>query len=152
MVGIIQLLKANTSQRLFNGIVALGLVVTIYLTSDYVYYSSNIRVHYKYYGLIIGMILYITQTILNSRLLNYITQVVFILLTAYILYSYVYAFFDENDLIMEKHNGILIKTWATFLKLSCALVIIWITKLIRPNNASIDVTNIKRTSRKKPKK
>lgn len=141
MVGIIQLLKAKNGQRLFNGIVALGLVVTIYLTSDYVYYSSNIRVHYKYNGLIIGMILYITQTILNSRLLNYITQAVFILLTAYILYSYLYAFFDENDLTMKKHNGILIKTWGTFLKLSCALVIIWITKLIRPNNASIDVTN-----------
>ena len=140
MTGILPFLKTKLGQCLINGVIALALALVFYLSMEYVYYSSNGRVHYKQYVLILGILLYTLQAIYSLRILNFITQVILMVLAIYTLYSYAYAFFDQEDLVMKKSYGILSKTWWTIVKLSCLLIAMWITYLIQPK-LKIDNTN-----------
>ena len=57
---------------------------------------------------------------------------------SYVLFTYFYSLFDENDIVIQKLNGVLIKSWETFVKLSILFSFLWFTIKIRPkkNNAS----------------
>jgi hypothetical protein len=95
-------------------------------------------VHYKYDLLKLIALIYLAQTILNKTWLNSITNGIYAILIGYVMYTYIYSYFDENDIVMQKEYGVLIKSWGTFVKLSILLIILWFTIKIRPikNNAS----------------
>lgn len=133
MPTILKKLSIQRTQRLTNGIISLVLFVWILSIQEHVYYSSGMREHYKFDVLLFMFGLYITQTILNKKWLNIILLTTYFFLLFYVFYSYVYAFFDENDNIINKQYGIVIKTWGTFLKCATLVTAIWITKRTRPN-------------------
>ena len=138
MRNLTQILSKGKNQRIINGIIFLILLIWIITKLRYVYYSSAIMVHYKYDLLKLIALIYLAQTILNKTWLNSITNGIYAILIGYVMYTYIYSYFDENDFVMQKEYGVLIKSWGTFVKLSILLIILWFTIKIRPikNNAS----------------
>jgi hypothetical protein len=133
-----QIFCKDKNQRIINGIIFLILLIWIIAKLKYVYYSSGIMVHYKYYLLKLIALIYLAQTFLNKTWINFITKGIYTLLMGYVLYTYIFSFFDENDVIIKKEYGFLIKSWETFVKFLILFIILWFTIKIRPikNNAS----------------
>jgi hypothetical protein len=133
-----QIVNKDKNQRIINGIIFLFLLMWIIAKLKYVNYASGLMVHYKYYLLKLIALLYLAQTILNKTWLNYITNSIYVILIGYVMYTYIYSYFDENDFYIQKEYGALIKTWGTFVKLSILFFILWFTIKLRPikNNAS----------------
>jgi hypothetical protein len=138
MQNLTEILSKDKNQRIINGIIFLFLLIWIIAKLKYVYYASGIMVHYKYDLLKFIALIYLAQTIFNKTWLNSITNGIYVILMVYVLYTYIYSFFDENDFVMQKEYGILIKSLETFVKLSILFIILWFTIKIRPikNNAS----------------
>ena len=138
MQNLTQILNKEKNQRIINGIIFLFLLVWIIAKLKYVNYASGLMVHYKYDLLKLIALIYLAQTILNKTWLNSITNGIYVILIGYVLYTYIYFYFDENDFYMQKEYGVLIKTWGTFVKLSILFFILWFTLKLRPikNNAS----------------
>ena len=72
------------------------------------------------------------QAFLNKKWLNSVLITMYSILIGYVLYTYVYAFFDVDDNVMNKQNGILIKTIQTLIKLAVLFTALWFTKKTRP--------------------
>jgi len=118
MQNLTQILNKEKNQRIINGIIFLFLLVWIIAKLKYVNYASGLKVHYKYDLLKLIALIYLAQTILNKTWLNSITNGIYVILIGYVLYTYIYSYFDENDFYMQKEYGVLIKSWVTFVKLS----------------------------------
>lgn len=138
MKNLTDLVGNDKNQRIVNGIIFLCLLIWIIAKLRDVSYASDIVVHYKYDLLKLVSLIYLAQTFLNRTWLNSITKGIYVALIVYVLYTYIYSFFDENDFVMQKEYGALIKTWGTFVKVSILFLILWFTNRIRPikNNAS----------------
>ena len=138
MQHLTNILRNDKNQRIINGIIFLCLLIWIIAKWRYVYNASDIMVHYKYDLLKLFAFIYLTQTILNKTWLNSITNILNAILIGYVLYTYFYSFFDENDFVMQKEYGVLIKSWGTLVKLSILFGILWFTIKMRPikNKAS----------------
>ena len=138
MQNLTQTLSKDKNQRIINGIIFLFLLVWIIAKLKYVNYAGGLMVHYKYDLLKLIALIYLAQTILNKPWLNSITISIYLILIGYVLFTYIYSYFDENDFYMHKEDGVLIKSWGTFVKLSILFFILWFTIKIRPikNNAS----------------
>ncbi len=132
MQNLTRILSNDKNQRIINGIIFLCLLIWIIAKLRYVYYASASMIHYKYDLLKLIALIYLAQTILNRTWLNSITNGIYALLMLYVMYTYIYSFFDENDFVMQKEYGVLIKTWGTFIKLSILFIILRFTKKIRP--------------------
>lgn len=133
MITVIKKLSLKRPHRIFNGIISFILFVWILTIRERVYYASGIREHYKFDLLLLVFSLYFMQTFLNKKWLNTALITVYSILIGYVFYSYVFALFDDNDNVMDKQNGVLIKTWGTLLKVSILSFAIWFTRSIRPN-------------------
>lgn len=131
-------LSIDKKQRMINGIIFLCLLAWIIAKLRYVYYASDITVHYKYDLLKLITLTYLAQTILNRNWLNSVIKGIYVALIIFVLCTFIYSFFDENDFVMQKEFGVLIKSWGTLVKLSILFIILWFTNKIRPvkNNAS----------------
>lgn len=131
-------LSNHKNQRMINGIIFLCLLAWIIAKLRYVYYASDILVHYKYDLLKLITLTYLAQTILNSNWLNSVIKGIYVALIIDVLGTFIYSFFDENDFVLQKEFGVLIKSWGTLVKLSILFIILWFTNKIRPvkNNAS----------------
>ncbi len=132
MRNLTQILSKDKNQRIINGIIFLILLIWIISKLRYVNLASDIRTHYKYDLLKLIALIYFAQTILNRIWLNSIALSIYVVLIGYIVYSYVYSFFDENDFVMQQEYGVLIKSWGTLIKLTLLIIIIWFTKKTRP--------------------
>lgn len=132
MVTIMKKLSLSRPQRLFNGIISLVLFVWILAIREHVYYASDLREHYKFELLLFLFGLYLMQAFLNKKWLNSVLITMYSILIGYVLYTYVYAFFDVDDNVMNKQNGILIKTIQTLIKLAVLFTALWFTKKTRP--------------------
>ena len=139
MRNLTHVLNKDKNQRIINGIIFLFLLVWIIAKLRYVYYASGIMVHYKYDLLKLIALIYLAQTILNKTWLNSITISIYLILTGYVMFTYMYFYIDENDFYWQKEYGILIKSCGTFVKLSILLIILWFTIKLRPikNNVLI---------------
>ncbi len=139
MRNLTHVLNKDKNQRIINGIIFLFLLVWIIAKLRYVYYASGIMVHYKYDLLKLIALIYLAQTFLNKTWLNSITISIYLILTGYVMFTYMYFYIDENDFYWQKENGILIKSCGTFVKLSILLIILWFTIKLRPikNNVLI---------------
>lgn len=139
MRNLTHVLNKDKNQRIINGIIFLFLLVWIIAKLRYVYYASGIMVHYKYDLLKLIALIYLAQTILNKTWLNSITISIYLILTGYVMFTYMYFYIDENDFYWQKEYGILIKSCVTFVKLSIILIILWFTIKLRPikNNVLI---------------
>ena len=132
MRNLTQILSKDKNQRIINGAIFLILFLWSISKLRFVHLSSDIRVHNKQDLLMLIALIYLTQTILNKLWLNFITNFIYILLIGYVVYSYVYAYFDNNDIVMRQEYGVLIKSWGTLVKLTILIVILWFTMKIRP--------------------
>jgi hypothetical protein len=132
MRNLTQILSKDKNQRIINGIIFLILLIWIISKLRYVHLASDIRTHYKYDLLKLIALIYFAQTILNRIWLNSIALSIYVVLIGYIVYSYVYSFFDENDFVMQQEYGVLIKSLGTLIKLTLLIIIIWFTKKTRP--------------------
>ena len=132
MRNLTQILSKDKNQRIINGIIFLILLIWIISKLRYVNLASDIRTHYKYDLLKLIALIYFAQTILNRIWLNSIALRIYVVLIGYIVYSYVYSFFDENDFVMQQEYGVLIKSLGTLIKLTLLIIIIWFTKKTRP--------------------
>lgn len=133
MSNFTDILRNDKNQRNINGFIFLCLLIWIITQLRYVYYASDIRVHNKYDLLKLVSLIYLAQTILNRTWLNFTTKGVYAALIVYVLYTYFYSFYDEDDFVMQKEYGVLIKSWGTFVKLSILLLLLWFTNKIKPN-------------------
>jgi hypothetical protein len=138
MRNLIQILSKYKNQRIINGIFFLFFLIWIIANLRYVNYASGTMVHYKYYLLKLIALIYLAQTIFNKTWINFILNCIYTILMSYVLFTYFYSLFDENDIVIQKLNGVLIKSWETFVKLSILFSFLWFTIKIRPkkNNAS----------------
>ena len=141
MRNLTQILNKEKNQRIFNGITFLILFIWIIFKLRYVHLASDIRLHYKYELLKLIALIYLVQTILNKTWLNSIALIIYVVLIGYIVYSYIYSFFDENDFVMQQEYGFLIKSSGTFIKLTLLIIILWFTKKTRP--ILINISNTK---------
>jgi hypothetical protein len=132
MQRLIQILSTDKNQRIINGLIFLILLFWITAKLKYVQYASGDMVHYKYYLLLLIALIYLSQTILNKTWINFITRGFYAILIGYVLCTYIYSFFDENDFVAHKEYGALIKSGQTFFKLAILSVILWFTITIRP--------------------
>ncbi len=127
MQRLIQILSTDKNQRTINGIIFLILLIWIIAKLKYVHYTSGDMVQYKYYLLQFIALIYLSQTILNKTWINFMTRGVYAILIGYVLCTYIYSFFDENDFVAHKEYGALIKSGQTFVKLAILSVILWFT-------------------------
>jgi len=132
MPRLIQILSTDKNQRIINGLIFLILLFWITAKLKYVHYASSDMVHYKYYLLLLIALIYLSQTILNKTWINFITRGFYAILIGYVLCTYIYSFFDENDFVAHKEYGALIKSGQTFVKLAILSVILWFTITISP--------------------
>jgi hypothetical protein len=132
MQRLIQILSTDKNQRIINGLIFLILLFWITAKLKYVHYASGDMVHYKYYLLLLIALIYLSQTILNKTWINFITRGFYAILIGYVLCTYIYSFFDENDFVAQKEYGALIKSGQTFVKLAILSVILWLAITIRP--------------------
>ena len=132
MQNLTQILSKAINQRIFNGVIFTILLIWIIAKLKYVHYSSGYDIHYKYDLLFIIALIYLSQTIFNKTWINSLTSGIYTILMGYVLYTLIYAFFDENDSAMQKEYGVLFKSWNTFAKLSILTIILWFTAKTRP--------------------
>lgn len=125
-------ISKDKNQRVINGTIFLILLIWIISKLKYVHLASDIMVHYKYDLLKLLALIYLVQSILNKAWLNFITYCIYALLIGHELYSYVYSYFDDNDFVMKKEYGFLIKSWGSLVKLTILIVILWFTSKIKP--------------------
>ncbi len=147
MHNLISLLKKDRNRRIINGIIFLGLLIWIIAKLKYVYTASDIRIHYKYDLIKLMTLIYLVQAIINKIWFNWIIKGIYVALMVYVLYSYIYSFFDKYEIALRGEYGIPIKTWGTFLKLLILLLILWFTNKLKPTKSN---TSNSRLS-KKPK-
>ncbi len=126
----------DKNQRIINGVIFLCLLVWILAKLRYVHLASDIMVHYKYNVLKIIALTYLTQSIINRNWLNFTIKAIYVSLTIYVLYTYIYSFFDTNDFVMQKEYGVLIKSAWTLLKVFLLCSFIWFTNKIQPMNTA----------------
>lgn len=132
MQRLIQILSTDKNQRTINGIIFLILLIWIIAKLKYVHYTSGDMVQYKYYLLQFIALIYLSQTILNKTWINFMTRGVYAILIGYVLCTYIYSFFDENDFVAHKEYGALIKSGQTFVKLAVLSAILWFTITTSP--------------------
>jgi len=138
MQNLTEILRKDKNQRIINGIIFLILLIWIIAKLKYVYYASGVMIHYKYYLLKLIAVIYLAQTFLNKAWINFITRGIYTILMGYVLYTYIYSFSDENDYVIKKEYGFLIKSLESFVKLFILYISLWFTIKLRPikNNAS----------------
>ena len=138
MQNLAHILRNDKNQRIINGIIFLCLLVWMIAKLKYVYYASDVMVHYKYGLLKVFILTYLAQTILNKNWLNYLIRGIYVALIVYILFTYIYSFFDKNDFAMQKEFGVLIKSCGTLVKLFILFTFLWFTNKTKPINKSVD--------------
>ncbi len=134
MKAIAKFLGSRRNQIIVNGIISVILFVWILYIHEFTYYSSLIRDHYMFNSVLILTWIYLFQTFVNKKWMNSVLIAMYAILIGYVLYAYVYAFFDKFDVVMHKEYGVLIKTWGLFVKLVILATALWFSKKTRPNN------------------
>lgn len=134
MQNLAHILRNDKNQRIINGIIFLCLLAWIIAKLRYVYYASDIMVHYKYNLLKVFTLTYFVQIILNRIWLNDLIKGIYIALIVYVLVTYIYSFFDQNDFVMQKEFGVLIKSWGTLIKLLILFIFLWFNNKIKPKD------------------
>ena len=132
MQNLTRILSKAINQRIFNGVIFTILLIWIIAKIKYVYYSSGYDIRYKYDLLMIIALIYLSQTIFNKTWINSLTSGIYTILMGYVIYTFIYAFFDEKDSGILKEYGVLIKSCNTVAKLSILTIILWFTAKARP--------------------
>lgn len=132
MFNLSKFLEKSKNQKIINGIISIILIIWIIAKWRYVEMASDIIVIQKYKVLKIISLIYLFQTFKNKVWLSTLLRSIYLVIVIYIIYTYVYAFFDENDYTMQKENGIVIKSLETTIKLTIFLVLIWFTDKMKP--------------------
>ena len=128
-----KILGKESNQRIINGFIAFFIFFSIFLKSDYVLYSSDIRIHYKYHLAIFIALIYFTQFLLNKIWINRLINILYIVLFIYVVFTYIYIFFDSNDWFLQHHeNGVMIKTIGAILKILIITILIYLTNKTNP--------------------
>ena len=117
---------------MINGILTVLLLGAFLLNMKEASITSDIRIHYKHDVLLIGIAIFLLQAILNSRRLNQVIQQIVLILIAYVMYTYIYSFFDPHDFWMKQENGLFVKTVWTGIKLGLVGLFGFLIHLIKP--------------------
>lgn len=132
MNAIFSKMQSSKMQRMLNGIIFIVLIIWIVSIHEYVHISSGIRIHRKFNLLLITTAIYFVQAIFNKPWLNTLLLSLYLLLLGYVMYAFIYSFFDPHDSIMRKQNGLPIKIWETTIKSTILLLACYFTWLTRP--------------------
>lgn|GEM_PF-6064440 len=133
-------LKTDLYQRTVNLLIS-SIGMSYYLLSfEYYYFTSGSINRYKFILLTILLSLFILQTAINKRWLNKLLIFIFLVLLIYVIYTYIYAFYDPYDIVMKGNNGLLIKTGQLIVKSGVICSTIWLMKYLVPKKKVINIS------------
>jgi hypothetical protein len=132
-----QWLRNSITQRILNAAIATILLIIVIVNYEYAYFSSEIMVTYKLLILTYLIVLFILQTILNKNWLNILFKIIFTSLLGYVIYTYIFAFFDPYDAVMKREYGLIIKTYQFSLKSVILIFALILINKIRPLKKSL---------------
>ena len=107
--------------RLINGLISLCLFIFLYSIIDDVMHEGATRCLFQFRIGFGFLVLHLLQTVLNKTWINTAIKISLLCFLTYILIAFIYSFFDQNEVILNKPNGLLIKTIQTLLKIAAHL-------------------------------
>lgn len=125
-------LSNSTIQRLYNVFVSIALFIILIAILDDVERESGTLLRFKFKILTWFFILHTLQIFQNKKWLNFLIQSSLVVFFGYVVWSFIYAFFDPFDIVLKGENGILQKSSGFCMKTSLLIFAFWFTYVMRP--------------------